>query len=54
MRTWFMTMLVCLLALPAAAQQECIPVHAIDQEHLAFKSGEVLNLVLHYCRIDLV
>ena len=48
MRTWFMTMLVCLVALPAAAQQECIPVHALDQEHLAFKSGEELQLVLHY------
>ena len=43
-----MTMLVCLVALPAAAQQECIPVHAIDQEHLAFKSGAELQLVLHY------
>ncbi len=48
MRTWLLTILVCLAVFPAAAQQECIPVHAIDQEHLAFKSGEELQLVLHY------
>ena len=48
MRTWLLTILVCLAVFPAAAQQDCIPVHPIDQEHLAFKSGEVLNLVLHY------
>ena len=48
MRTWLLTILVCLAVFPAAAQQDCIPVHAIDQEHLAFKSGEELQLVLHY------
>ena len=48
MRKWFFSILVCLAALPAVAQEACIPVHSLDQKNLAFKSGEKLNLVLHY------